>query len=116
MPIVHFVRFPELGRRTKTGRALEYTEKLLFPEAANGRKEELIVITDGESTDDISGPAKHLKEKGVDIVTVGVGHSTKKAQLEEIASTEEEVFEIDFEHLENLVHKILNQACKPPGI
>lgn len=113
---VDFIRFPKLGRRTKTGRALEYTEKVLFPKEANGRKEELIVITDSESTDDINEPAKHLKAKGVDVVTVGVGNSFRKKQLQEIASSEEEVFEIDFEHIQNLVHKILEQACKPPGI
>jgi len=113
---VHFIRYPKLGKQTKTGRALEYTEKLLFPKPANGRKEELIVITDGESTDDIKEPAKHLKEKGVDVVTIGVGKSFSKTQIQEIASTEEEVFEIDFEHIQNLVRKILEQACKPTGI
>lgn len=113
---VHFIRYPAPRGRTKTGHAIEYTEQLLFSKSKHTRKEELIVITDGESTDDVRGPAQHLKQMGVDVVSVGVGHSFKKSELVEIASTEEEVFEIDFDHLQQLVGKILRQACKPPGI
>lgn len=106
-----FVRYPR--GKTKTGKAISYTEQALFSHTSTTRKQELIVITDGKSTDNVHRPAEHLKQKGVEVMSVGVGHSYSKHQLEEISTTTEEVFTVEFSGLQHIISKMLNHACKP---
>ncbi len=57
---------------TYTGKALEYAEQKLFPEARGGDVPKVaIVITDGQSQDAVNGPAGSLRHAGVSVYVIG---------------------------------------------
>uniref|UniRef100_A0A8C4T948 Collagen, type VI, alpha 3 n=1 Tax=Erpetoichthys calabaricus TaxID=27687 RepID=A0A8C4T948_ERPCA len=73
------------GNVVNTGRALEYVGRNVFQRAGGSRIEEgvpqvLVVVTGSPSSDDVSGPAEHLKSSNVAPLAVGA----KNADAEEL--------------------------------
>ncbi|XP_070690879.1 collagen alpha-6(VI) chain-like [Pempheris klunzingeri] len=108
------------GRGTKTGMALSSMGPY-FERAVATRdhrvSEYLIVITDGESTDEVKGPADKLRAQGVIIYGIGVKRATKKAariQLNEIAGDPKRTFFVNnFDALKSINNDILTDICTP---
>ncbi|XP_070690878.1 collagen alpha-6(VI) chain-like [Pempheris klunzingeri] len=108
------------GRGTKTGMALSsmgpYFERAV---ATRDHRvpEYLIVITDGESTDEVKGPADKLRAQGVIIYGIGVKNATKKAariQLNEIAGDPKRTFFVDnFDALKTINDGVVTDICTP---
>uniref|UniRef100_A0A3Q1GK16 VWFA domain-containing protein n=1 Tax=Acanthochromis polyacanthus TaxID=80966 RepID=A0A3Q1GK16_9TELE len=75
---------------TLTGQALEFLLEEYFTKQAGSRADErvpqiAVVITDGDSSDDVSEPARKLRNHGVLLFSIGVGQINQE-ELNKIAS------------------------------
>ncbi|XP_043921565.1 collagen alpha-6(VI) chain-like [Protopterus annectens] len=103
---------------TKTGRALSFVSEY-FESNRGGRpdlSQNLIVVTDGESRDEVVKPAKALRQKGINIFAIGVAKANT-TQLEEISGNKAKVFyQGNFEGLKYLERDILLGICRSDEI
>lgn len=103
---------------TETGKAMDFILTQYFkPEAgsrANQRIPQIaVVITDGESADDVVGPAQRLRKQGIIVFAIGVGNFNAD-QLESIANRPPKrfMFTIDnFQALQRLTDNLLQTVC-----
>uniref|UniRef100_A0ACB8FUU2 Uncharacterized protein n=1 Tax=Sphaerodactylus townsendi TaxID=933632 RepID=A0ACB8FUU2_9SAUR len=103
---------------TYTGAALDFVRTEYFTKSAGSRTQEnipqvLILITDGRSKDDVKGPARKLKTRGISVYVVGIGIQDK-TQVQEIASmpSDKFLFRIDsFDILQGLTTNFLQTVC-----
>ncbi|XP_067994165.1 collagen alpha-3(VI) chain [Melanerpes formicivorus] len=98
----HIANMSYMGGDTKTGKGLEYLIENHLTEAAGSRAGEgvpqvIIVLTDGQSQDDVSLPSSVLKSAHVNMFAVGVQDAVE-GELKEIAS---EPFKLHLFNLEN---------------
>ncbi|KAB5586432.1 hypothetical protein PHYPO_G00001530 [Pangasianodon hypophthalmus] len=92
---------------TETGKALDFILNNYFTESGGSRINEsvpqiAVVITDGESTDDMEIPAMKLRRKGVLIFTIGVG-AASITDLQSIANKPHQRFVLSFTDYEELL-------------
>ncbi|KAI5606554.1 collagen alpha-6(VI) chain, partial [Silurus asotus] len=103
----------QMNAGTMTGNALYFVSKY-FEQEEGGRPSTpqiLIVITDGESQDNVALDAEALREKGITIYSIGVLNANS-TQLLEISGNQNNVFmERDFDALNFLDKKILLKIC-----
>ncbi|CAL8248632.1 unnamed protein product [Lota lota] len=104
----------QLGGGTHTGHAL--TEVSLYFDPVNGGRpgmqQNLIVITDGESQDQVKGPAEKLRNKGVNIYAIGLVDANT-TQLLEISGSKDFVFtERNFDALKDIESELGLRFCK----
>ncbi|CAH1233664.1 UMOD [Branchiostoma lanceolatum] len=72
------------GAHTKTGSAIKYATDYLS--WRNGIPKVLVVITDSDSDDYVTGPAQSAKNAGLILASVGVGTSVNSSELDTIAT------------------------------
>lgn len=120
--ILQFINIlPYNGGGTKTGAALNFTLKNMFVEKKGSRigkgvQQVAVVITDGDSQDDVAKAAASLRRAGVTIYTVGVGNYSK-TELVKMASQTSNVFEVkSFEDLRHTARKLQKNLCNNLGI
>ena len=87
------------GGGTNTGRGITFLQSHCFTEAAGSRADEgvpqiAVVITDGRSSDSLVGPSQLLRNQGVAMFAIGVGHYDL-VELRSIASLPHEKFVIE---------------------
>lgn len=108
-------RISYMSGGTATGDALEYTSKFLFGPFKNGtHKNYLIIITDGQSYDDVVGPAQAVREEGITVFSVGVAWAPQD-DLRDMASEPKEshmYFSREFTGLDQHVPEIVKVICK----
>ena len=103
---------PHTGKYT--GQALSLAKEGLFDTGhRSDALDVLILMTDGPSSDDVTAPARALRDMGVKIICVGVGPQIDKAQLNDMASDpdEEHVFVADYDNLATIIRKTQKAAC-----
>lgn len=109
-------RLSPLHSTTLTGEALKFMLKY-FQASSGSRhavKKVLILITDGKSQDEVKAPATVLRDKGVNIYSVGV-FNANKTQLEEISGKREMVFYVEnFDILNQLKSDLVFDICSRP--
>ncbi|XP_009873379.1 PREDICTED: collagen alpha-3(VI) chain [Apaloderma vittatum] len=98
----HIANMTYMGGGTETGKGLEYLIENHLTKAAGSRASEgvpqvIIVLTDGQSQDDVSLPSSVLKSAHVNMFAVGVQDAVE-GELKEIAS---EPFDKHLFNLEN---------------
>ncbi|XP_051255377.1 collagen alpha-6(VI) chain [Dicentrarchus labrax] len=101
------------GGDTKTGKAL--SSMATHFEEARDRKvpKYLIVVTDGESKDEVTAPAADLRDQGVIIYAVGVSKANQ-TQLQEIAGDQTRTFFVqNFDALKSIKNDIFRHICSP---
>uniref|UniRef100_A0A9J8B021 Si:ch211-62a1.3 n=1 Tax=Cyprinus carpio carpio TaxID=630221 RepID=A0A9J8B021_CYPCA len=112
----------QMNGKTNTGKAL--TEVLQsFNISKGGRTTALkflIVLTDGESWDDVAEPAKVLRDNFININAIGMKHANK-SQILAIAGSHDGVFFEDAvaspkELSNDVLLKICNTECKTPEL
>uniref|UniRef100_UPI0037E74C95 collagen alpha-6(VI) chain isoform X2 n=1 Tax=Semicossyphus pulcher TaxID=241346 RepID=UPI0037E74C95 len=117
--LLKFIKIlPYRGGGTNTGFALNYTRENVFIKQMGSRKEKgvqqvAVVITDGESQDDVSRPAADLRRAGVTVYAVGV-KDADEAELKQIASypTNKHMFVVDsFAKLKSLEQTLQKRMC-----
>ncbi|XP_053183672.1 collagen alpha-6(VI) chain-like [Scomber japonicus] len=106
---------PYTGGGTNTGKALNFTRDEIFNETKGSRKDVqkvAVVITDGESQDNVSEAAVRLRRKGITVFAVGIKNASK-TELEQIASypPHKHVFTVDsfteLKPMKTILQKIL---------
>uniref|UniRef100_A0A8C0GQ74 VWFA domain-containing protein n=1 Tax=Chelonoidis abingdonii TaxID=106734 RepID=A0A8C0GQ74_CHEAB len=101
---VHVIQ--QLGGGTNTGDALRYMKSLFVKATRYSVPKLLIVITDGESRDQVTKAAEELRQEGIVIYAIGVKNAIKK-ELKDIAGTEDRMFFVnDFDSLKLIKHEI----------
>ncbi|CAH1241297.1 COL6A3 [Branchiostoma lanceolatum] len=110
---------------TYTGEALDFVRQNSFSVANGGRADAanvLVVITDGQSVDDVTGPATDLLREGVMVYAVGIGSGIQYSTLEAIAQDQGRVLQANsFTNLTNTAQTLQEtlgdaQYCGSPGI
>lgn len=104
-----------LSGATSTGAALQFTLDNVFQEARGGDiPKVVVVITDGQSQDDVSRPAQHLKDAQVLPYAIGVTNLVNVNELYQITGSAARVFTVDtFDKLdESLSAAITLEMCK----
>ncbi|XP_028395056.1 ZP domain-containing protein-like [Dendronephthya gigantea] len=106
------------GGGTATSMALNMAYNSMFTTGYGARgpgfKKVLVILTDGYSNGQVSGPALKLKNYGVVIFSVGIGHRLSMQELREMASdpVDQHVIILDnFSQLESLAKKMSGQTC-----
>lgn len=108
----------QIGQGSYIGRALEFTRKRYFKEENGSRRkmgisQNLVVITDGSSQDDVVEQAKLLRAMNVDVFVIGVGRFHQD-ELIQIAGQESRVFIVhDFGVLDQIKSKVVESVCLP---
>uniref|UniRef100_A0A803SU95 VWFA domain-containing protein n=1 Tax=Anolis carolinensis TaxID=28377 RepID=A0A803SU95_ANOCA len=87
----YLTKLPYRGGQTYTGAAIDFVRKKVFSKKMGSRKDQgvqqlAVVITDGESLDNFTGPASKLRRKGVTVYAVGIQNVSASDQLYKIAS------------------------------
>ena len=71
----------------------------------------VIVMTDGQSKDDVLRPAQLLRRHGIRILSFGVGKSYSMRQLLQMSASRRYVFTADFKNLGSAVRLIKRKVC-----
>ncbi|XP_049602830.1 collagen alpha-4(VI) chain [Syngnathus scovelli] len=111
--------YPVRRGGTMTGRALDFIRTQFFTESAGSRVNQgvpqiAVVLTDGQSFDDVVEPARRLRQHGVTLFSIGVG-LTRVTELEAIANrpSDQFVFSIEnFGALQRLSEALLQSVCE----
>lgn len=112
----HIQGLRQRGGGTKIGLALESIRKY-FAAAHGGRKAEgisqnLVVITDGDSEDDVEKEASILRNMGVEVFAIGIG-DVHDLELLQITGTPKRLFTVqDFNSLEVIRQKVIDRICQ----
>uniref|UniRef100_A0A672LTS4 Si:ch211-62a1.3 n=1 Tax=Sinocyclocheilus grahami TaxID=75366 RepID=A0A672LTS4_SINGR len=113
----------QMNGKTYTGKALTEVLQSFFDISKGGRSNALkflIVLTDGESRDDVAEPAKVLRDNSININAIGMRHANR-SQILAIAGSHDGVFFEDavasLKELSNdVLLKICNTECKRPEL
>ena len=108
---------PYKGGHTYLGKALrqikedQFTEKQGLRPDVDGLPRILIVLTVSMAEDNVSKPAKELKDKNVVVYAIGIGKYIDHEQLEEIASSKSHVYMLStFTELEKFISTITSST------
>lgn len=110
--------FPYRTGGTETGKAIDFLLNNYYTEEAGSRVNQrvpqiAVVITDGDSTDDVMEPAQRLRQLGVIVFAIGVGAANRK-ELESIANRPPERFLSsinNYQDLQRLTVGLLQTVC-----
>ncbi|XP_077382249.1 collagen alpha-6(VI) chain isoform X2 [Festucalex cinctus] len=111
-------KFPYRTGGTETGKAIDFVRTEFFTERAGSRANQrvpqiAVVITDGDSADDVVEAARRLRQHGVIIFSIGVGQANM-AELEAIANRPSDNFRFfidSFQALQRLSDILLQTVC-----
>ena len=97
----------------RIGKALTLAQKTLFGQLSMSKRNVLLLITDGDSFDEVSRPAMELKRRGIEVFCLGVGEDVNRAQLDLIASEPKKnhVFLAPFNDSDTLMERIRKEIC-----
>lgn len=116
----HILKMSQRGGGTNIGLALtsikEYFEALRGSRKSEGISQNLVLITDGESQDDVEDPAIELRALGIEVFAIGIG-DVHILELLQITGTPERLFTVqNFGSLENIKQKVVDTICKSKPI
>lgn len=111
-------QLPYRTGNTETGKAIEFLRTQYFTEEAGSRANQrvpqiAVIITDGDSRDEVQVPAQDLRKHGVIVFAIGVGQANMD-ELESIANRPSErfLFSIDsYQALQRLTEGLLQTVC-----
>lgn len=111
----HIRNMERHGSNTLLGRALDYIKDYfeVSQGSRSGISKNLLLITDGDSQDDVEDAAEHLRALGIEVFAVGVG-DVHDLQLLQITGTPERLFNArDFKGLEKIKKDVVKALCEP---
>lgn len=83
---------------------------------AEGVSQNLVLITDGESFDDVEEAGQLLRALGVEVFAIGIGN-VHDLELLQIAGSPERVFTVkNFVNLKDIHQKVVDTICKSKPI
>ncbi|KAI5611694.1 collagen alpha-6(VI) chain, partial [Silurus asotus] len=101
------------GRPKKTGHALDFIRESYFSDPKQSAAKIAIVITDGESSDSVQGPAQELRKQGVVVFVVETGPANN-AQLQAIANSPQKEFlfsVVNYPNLLSIIENLRRRVC-----
>ncbi|KAM9308137.1 collagen alpha-6(VI) chain-like [Gastrophryne carolinensis] len=106
----------QLNQNTYTGKGLKFVKQFFDP-ANGGRKNSvpqyLIVMTDGESHDQVQEEAAELRNDRITIFSIGIGLKNS-FELIQIAGNPANVFMVEkYDVLDSIKRQIVSQVCEP---
>ncbi len=108
----------QMNGKTYTGKAL--TEVLQSFDISKGGRSNalkfLIVLTDGESRDDVAEPAKVLRDSSININAIGMRHANRSQILAIAGSHDGVFFEDAVASLKELSNDILLKICNTGNV
>ncbi|XP_024114131.1 collagen alpha-6(VI) chain isoform X2 [Oryzias melastigma] len=112
----HILGMTQTGGGTNIGLALKeiraYFESLRGSRRSEGISQNLVLITDGESQDDVEVPADELRALGIEMFAIGIG-DVHDLELLQITGTPQRLFTVqNFGSLENIKQKVVDTICK----
>lgn len=116
----HILKMSQRGGGTNIGLALtsikEYFQALRGSRKSEGISQNLVLITDGESQDDVEDPAIELRDLGIEVFAIGIG-DVHILELLQITGTPETLFTVqNFGSLENIKQKVVDTICNSKPI
>jgi len=99
--------YPEGG--TRTGLALDAAKRLF---SRSRRKRTLVVITDGQPGDYVTGPSKALKKANVEVFAIGIGRDISVEDLKKIATDDRHIYRASFKTLSSIVKSLTKKVCE----
>lgn len=112
----HILDMHQSGGGTSIGLALdsirEYFEASRGGRRSSGISQNLVLITDGESQDDVEDAADRLRALGVEVFAIGIG-DVHDLELLQITGTPKRLFTVEnFGSLEKIKLKVVDTICK----
>lgn len=112
----HILAMRQLGGGTNIGQALDFISG--YFQAAQGSRigtgvsQNLVLITDGDSQDEVDEAAARLRLMGLEIFAIGIG-DVHDLELLQITGSAERLFTVqDFGSLSNIKQKVVNTICQ----
>ena len=116
-------KIPFMGSTTRIDRALKVVNEDMFSESNGARRDVtkmLILLTDGSQTKDADAVdpgklAKLLRQRGIHILSVGIGEDVDIDELTHIAGSPDRVYTAaDFDQLieGNFIKKVVYKSCE----
>ncbi|XP_053350350.1 collagen alpha-6(VI) chain-like [Clarias gariepinus] len=109
----------QMKEGTKIGYALKQVQEFFHASRGSriqdGISQNLLLITDGESHDDVKGPADQLRAMGIEIFVIGIGEISW-SQINYIAASPDRVFYVDnFDclKLNKTTQVVVDSICTP---
>lgn len=116
--ITHILNMKHTGGSTFIGKALDYITD--YFEVSQGHRsgisKNLVLITDGDSYDDVEDAADRVRALGIEVFVIGIG-DVHDLELLQITGTPEKLFNVrNFNSLPNIRQKFVDTICnsKPP--
>ncbi|XP_078107887.1 collagen alpha-4(VI) chain-like [Sander vitreus] len=110
----HILEVDYTGGNSYLGKALDHI-KNYFEESRGSRDrvpKKLVVITDGDSRDDVEDAADVLRDRNITIFAIGVG-DLHYLQLLQIAGTPERLFTVrNYDVLHSLKQRVVDVMCE----
>ncbi|XP_059800900.1 collagen alpha-6(VI) chain-like [Hypanus sabinus] len=105
----------QMGGGTRIGFALQNLVSMFTKEAgsrsATGEPQNLVVLTDGESQDEVGPPADRLRQDNRNIFVVGIGN-VKPRQLLRISGSRSNIFQVqNFQGLKKIKKRFVRSIC-----
>lgn len=113
--ISHIHNMKRHGSNTFLGKALDYIKDYFKVShgSRSGISKNLLLITDGDSHDDVEDAAEHLRALGVEVFAVGIG-DIHDLQLLQITGTPERLFNArNFKGLDKIKTDLVSIFCTP---
>ncbi|KAM3614607.1 uncharacterized protein V6R79_016766 [Siganus canaliculatus] len=111
--IQHILQMAYKGGETYIGTALEHIQEYFLPSrgSRSGIPKNLLLISDGDSYDDVEEKGALLKALGINVFAIGVGN-VHLLQLLQITGTPERVFRIwNFDALASIKEEVVDKMC-----
>ncbi|XP_010788567.1 collagen alpha-6(VI) chain-like, partial [Notothenia coriiceps] len=112
----HILSMTQRGGSTYIGLALDsirgYFEASRGSRRSAGISQNLVLITDGKSQDDVEDAADHLRALGIEVFAIGI-EDVHDLELLQITGTPERVFTVNnFGSLDEVKQKVFEAICK----
>ncbi|KAF6312695.1 collagen type VI alpha 6 chain [Rhinolophus ferrumequinum] len=104
---------------TRIGAALQQVRHYFRPDMGSrinaGTPQVLLVITDGQSQDDVAQAAEDLRNKGIDIYSVGIGKVDDQQLIQITGAANKKLTVHNFDELRKIKKRIVRNICTQGG-
>ncbi|XP_019581529.2 collagen alpha-6(VI) chain [Rhinolophus sinicus] len=112
-------KIKQLFGNTHIGAALRQVKSYFRPDMGSrinaGTPQVLLVLTDGKSQDDVAQDAEDLRNKGIDIYSVGIGEVDDQQLIQITGDANKKLTVHNFDELRKIKKRIVRNICTQGG-
>lgn len=112
-------KIKQLFGNTHIGAALRQVKSYFRPDTGSrinaGTPQVLLVLTDGKSQDDVAQDAEDLRNKGIDIYSVGIGEVDDQQLIQITGDANKKLTVHNFDELRKIKKRIVRNICTQGG-